>query len=316
MLDVELLDRLVDQGLGHTESPEDPRRFVAEAFLGAPPEVFPDNFEVEVPFVTYQGQIPSCTAHAVTTMKSIQEGVRLSPRFNFAWTKFYDGYQGWGATFDQALRVLQDNGAIEESLYSDKNTLPENEYTNVKNIPTELNERAKIYKSKAFVVADRSKVNAMRTIMQFKTPVLVGLNWYQSYNRVGKDGVLPDMTGSSSGHAVVAIGWRTVNGVWELICLNSFGSLWGDNGRFYVTEDKLMRLYNGVYATIDMTVEEARKIDTEYKKKLNKPMLDLRKLEAQKKTLIFDADSGKFYLNLGDKLQELSLIHISEPTRH
>jgi len=297
------LDQLVDDGgMGYVQDTYDPRDFEAEAFMGGE-DSFPDEFLIDVPFVTYQGRIPSCTAHATTTMKWAQENVRLSPRFNFSWTKYYDGYKGWGSSFRQAIGVLQKKGAVEEEKYPDENKLSEKEYTDINLIPAHLLGKAKEHMSKSYVRLTRTPMVMKKMLMQYNTPILCGMPWYKSYSReIKKDGYLPKPEGSGGGHAFICIGWRTKDGKIEFIFQNSFGKWWGDNGRFYIPANDLGRLYSGLYVTIDKDVEEARKIDTEHKKSKKKPMIDLRKLQGDGKTLIFDADNGVFYLNVGDKL--------------
>lgn len=294
--------------LGHIKDEYDPRTFEAAAFMGASPLSFPDKFLIDVPFVTYQGQIPSCTAHATTTMKYVDEGVRLSPRFQFAWSKYNDGYKGYGTSFVNALSVLQQHGAAEEMMFPDENKLDQTTYTDVKLIPDRVSSVATVHKSQSYATNKLTKENIMQMMMQFKKPLLIGCDWYQIYNRIGSDGMFPIFSGQLvGGHAFIAVGWRTVDGNWQLICQNSFGMNWGDNGRFYVFEGLLGQLYSQVFVTIDMPKEDAQQIDTKYKLNLNKPMMDLKLLLNQGHVLLQETEeSGSFYINKGDKLLEIT----------
>ena len=305
--EIKLLDEQQEKGFGYVPDSYDPRDFALEAFVGAT-DTFPTDFLVDVPFVTHQGQIPSCSAHAVTTMKYAQEGVRLSPRFNFAWSKFNDGYQGWGTSFRNAIMVLQEHGAVTEHEYPDSNMLPEVDYTNVKNIPITASMKALDFKSKSYVLFTASDVALFQALYTYKTPVLCGCPWYQSYNRIGTDGKIPDKTGTASGHAFVCIGWKTVDDDVWFIFQNSFGANWGDKGRFIIKADEIKdRLYSSLFVTIDMDKEEAKKIDTAYKLNSKKPMMDLKLLLNQGHVLLQETEeSGTFYINKGDKLLEIT----------
>lgn len=289
-------DELLEKGMGYTEDEYNPKTFLGSAFLG---EVeLPEEFILDTPFVTNQGSIPSCTAHAVTSAKFFHENVRLSPRFNFAWSKYNDGYQGWGTTFENALNVLVKVGGATEASYPDEHT-DEKTYTDVTRIPKVVQDSAYIYKAKAYVRYDRGVANMMQALYQHKAPLLVGLPWYQTYNRTPKDGFLPDMAGTSTNHAVQFIGWKEYGKI--LISKNSFGAWFGDNGKFYLHAEAVNRLFGSVYGIIDMDVEEAKKIDAEYKKK-NNIMVDFKLLLNQGFSLIRDTDTGAYYINKGDKL--------------
>lgn len=266
---LEELDNLVARGTGYVPDEPDARHFELEAFLGAGDmEQLPETFQIRVPFVTAQGGIPSCTAHATTTMKSVQEEVRLSPRFNYAWSKHNDGYKGYGTTFVNALSVLREYGAVEESDYPDQNTLPEPQYTNAALIPQSLMEKAATYKSKSYVAIPREVQKLKAALYKYFLPVLCGMEWFQSYNRIGKDGKIPEMQGSSVGHAFVCTGWTEDAFIFQ----NSFGPDWGDNGKFYVPQNELMRLYQSMFVTIDMPKEEAKVIVDEYRRTLPDPV--------------------------------------------
>lgn len=295
--------------LGHVQDLYDPRTFEAAAFMGAAPMTFPNEYLIDVPFVTYQGQIPSCTAHATTTMKYVDEGVRLSPRFQYAWSKYNDGYKGYGTSFVNALSVLQEHGAAEEIMYPDENHLDQATYTDVKQIPERVSAVAVVHKSQSYVTNKLTKQNLMQMLMEFKKPLLIGGDWYQAYNRIGADGIMPIFSGTLvGGHAFLGVGWRTVTDEWQLICQNSFGANWGDHGRFYIPESQLNQLYGQVFVTIDMPKADAKQIDTTYKlNNKGKPMMDLKLLLNQGHVLLQETEeSGTFYINTGDKLLEIT----------
>jgi len=74
-------------------------------------------------------------------------------------------------------------------------------------------------------------------IWREKMPVVIGMKWFTSFNnRFLTRGVIPTKapSGDASGHAILAIGFKMINGHEYLVCKNSWGSSWGDNGLIYL----------------------------------------------------------------------------------
>jgi len=303
------LDEMVEKGMGYVEDSYDPRDFDAEAFLGGVEE-FEEEFLVDVPFVTYQGRMPSCTAHAVTTHKWKDEEFRGSPRFNFAWSKYNDGYTRWGTSLRNAMSILVDKGFVAEEHYPDENKLFEKDYTDVHKIPVEIIEAAREHKAESYVrktlYSSHKARELMRTIKDAQSPIAVSMTWRTSYNHTGASGILGEPQGNSSGHAFVYLGWIQKYGKRMHVFQNSFGDWWADKGRFYLEDDECERLNGGAWFTVDIDKETAKKQDIEFKKLKKEPMLKLKELEGEGKILIQRVDNGTFYINVGDKLLEVS----------
>jgi C1A family cysteine protease len=70
-------------------------------------------------------------------------------------------------------------------------------------------------------------------------PVVMGFNVYESFEsyEVAQTGIVPMPKAGEQlygGHAVLAMGYKKINGTEYIICKNSWGKNWGDNGFFYM----------------------------------------------------------------------------------
>lgn len=73
-------------------------------------------------------------------------------------------------------------------------------------------------------------------------PVLLGINWYASFDDPPKDSILrlPKTSWIRGGHEVYATGRNESRGLTR--CINSWGKVYGDNGRFWIPDEVLDRL--------------------------------------------------------------------------
>jgi len=66
-------------------------------------------------------------------------------------------------------------------------------------------------------------------------PVLVAIGAYQSVFQHYKSGVISSGCGATTDHAVLAVGFTTVNGIKSFIIKNSWGTGWGEHGYAYIS---------------------------------------------------------------------------------
>lgn len=65
------------------------------------------------------------------------------------------------------------------------------------------------------------------------SPVIIGFAVYDSFYRIGSDGVMPGPSGRlQGGHCVTVEGWDDTKQ--RFLCANSWGTSWGSKGYFYI----------------------------------------------------------------------------------
>jgi C1A family cysteine protease len=79
-----------------------------------------------------------------------------------------------------------------------------------------------------------------------KQPVSIGIEADQSVFQSYSSGVIQKKCGDQLDHAVLAVGYTTVNGVEAYIVKNSWGSDWGQEGYVYISTDPTQNGGNGV----------------------------------------------------------------------
>lgn len=90
----------------------------------------------------------------------------------------------------------------------------------------------------------RSAQTAMNWILSGRGCLLIGINWYSSFDNPGASATLriTPTAHVRGGHEVLLIGANQTNGLFRGI--NSWGSNWGQNGRFWLPAEVLQRLIN------------------------------------------------------------------------
>lgn len=70
--------------------------------------------------------------------------------------------------------------------------------------------------------------------------VVLGTDWMEDMFRPGKDGFVKVSGPVAGGHAYLAVGWSQKHGA--VRCINSWGSGWGQHGRFWMAGEDLQKL--------------------------------------------------------------------------
>ena len=163
-----------------------------------------------------------------------EEEINLSERFNVHFTKKISGlWDKQGDYFRNSLKALCDYGTcLSDDWKNDFNLSWEN--FSKDEPPQDVIEKAKEFKGKTYWRVDVSIENIKSAIFQNKTSVLVGMNWFSSYNATPADGRLPLPSGTQGGHAIICVGWDN-NNLWFK---NSWSNNWGNQGYFYISFDE------------------------------------------------------------------------------
>jgi hypothetical protein len=74
-----------------------------------------------------------------------------------------------------------------------------------------------------------------------KGPVIFGTDWTNDMFTPDADGLVHPTGGVAGGHCYVGYGYDPATG--RILCLNSWGSSWGANGRFSVLETEFTQLF-------------------------------------------------------------------------
>lgn len=199
-----------------------------------------------LPSVYDQGQLGSCTANAAGAAMeylAAKQGLpTVTPsRLFIYWNERYvEGTvsEDSGAQIRDAVKVLNKYGVC-----------PENEWPYDISVFTEMPPQ-ECYKDAAQSVALRyariwrSDGRYIKASLANGYPVIVGFTVYDSFeSRVGADGIMPmpDTRTESllGGHAVLVVGYTTINSKEYWIVRNSWGSGWGDAGYFYMPKEYL-----------------------------------------------------------------------------
>jgi C1A family cysteine protease len=78
---------------------------------------------------------------------------------------------------------------------------------------------------------------SIETLLVENDTVNFGFTVYESFENIGSDGIMPMPHRGEQilgGHAVVIVGYGTINGVQYFICRNSWGESWGKHGYFFM----------------------------------------------------------------------------------
>lgn len=244
---------------GLVENPEqdgDPRNLTFDeiAPLGGVAEV-PESGDIEKgDWTLNQAKTSSCTCHSSVYSFNQATGWQLSPRYAFHQIKTDPKYPssqlGWGAFLVDSLKLMINEGICEYKLAPNESTNSDDAYKALPISPA-MEESAKRHKGGSYVyITTSAKDNLTRfddIVSQLayqmslppgkRTGVKTGVTWRGSFNTQARIGgvVRPETpTGTSSGHDILAVAWKRINGHEYLGFRNSFGPTWGDKGRVWL----------------------------------------------------------------------------------
>lgn len=268
-------------GGGWNPDIEDERDFQLGALYKLPAlEEIPDEFTVsELLRVKDQGQSDFCTAFASTYASEIQEGIELSPEWQFAKIKELSGDpEKWGADIRTALKSFIKFGSLpasevpEELKYSDEKN-NRDIIADIKNWPA-LEDKAIEFKKNSFFkitgpydLFDNIRASLWQSKKEFeksKNPsllklVITGVIWKYSWT-VADKGIIPEQEFSGGfGHAFVFIGTKFIDGKIYLETKLSNGKDIGIEGSFYFSREIVNKeLKWGAYTLKDIEPEVAK----------------------------------------------------------
>jgi C1A family cysteine protease len=183
-----------------------------------------------------QGQLGSCTAFAMgkgmremIANKNGEDKTPVSPMFLYYEERVLEDSVDYdsGATMADGMQVLTDTGVAKEA------TCP----YNIANF-TDKPSAAAYAEAGAMKIHDATNIQGLedtKTALNNGQSVAIGFRVYDSFRKIGKDGMMPVPKPGEQvlgGHAVLVVGYDDAKKV--LIVRNSWGAKWGDAGYFYM----------------------------------------------------------------------------------
>ena len=227
-----------------------------------------------------------CPAFSSIGASELQEGVLLSPEYQFALIKELMGgdVDSFGADLRSAAGSFVRFGSIEQKDCPKGFNVAEKDpafLRRIENWPAELKAKALIHSKKTYVQVDGpydSFDNIRATIHLFKDEKRVpifGVRWAWPVNNP----YIETPISGGGGHALYAIGFRKVNGRDYLCVVNSYGRNCGENGIFYFSREVINEFVSvyGAFMFIDLTKEEYQKKVEQMKMGIMAKILNLMK---------------------------------------
>jgi hypothetical protein len=197
---------------GLRDTPEDHRDFRLGAIVSLPAlSELPESFSLPTLGVKDQGATDFCAAFATSTLSEIQEGIELSPEFQFALGKVISGdVDEWGLDLRSVLKGVVKLGSLPQAIapYSLKNQSPEFMRA-IGNWPEVLVAKSSPYKKQSYfeITGPYDHYDNIRAaIWKFrnqKQGVLSGLIWQWPLDATFLDAISDE----GFGHAIPYIGW-------------------------------------------------------------------------------------------------------------
>ena len=214
---------------GALKSPFDARDYK----LVASAAEFPDTFELPKVTVKNQGSTNSCVAHAASSVVEYHHKRQHNEKKSFS-TEFIYGlrdvgyYVGEGMYIRNALNTLRKYGDVPTADFRGNN-----EYQKaMENVNAKFDElKDKAYPHRVSSYFRLNDTNAVKSALMNHGYVVVSMDWYKDAELIDDVYTITDEV--SGRHAVVIYGWNETG--W--LCQNSWGTGWGNKGRFIVPFD-------------------------------------------------------------------------------
>lgn len=201
---------MTEYGKGAQRSPVDVRDWILrEDQLAGAGSSLPSFRLGNRPPVTNQGSTPQCVAYSTGVEQNWQD-FREHGKF-FDWNEGLFFFRIGGTMSGAFMRAALDELITDGYPLSDSSG-------------------AHLHRAASYVLVQKS-VTAIKNAIVTTGGVLCVGPWFDNWTEgLSPNAVLPTPSGLGTGHAWWAIGWDEFG----LLCQNSWGTLWGDNGLFRI----------------------------------------------------------------------------------
>ena len=205
-----------------------------------------------LPIVKNQGYVSSCVAHATSSILEYHDlGIgrnTLSTNFIYGIQKKECGHEGSGMYLRDACKIVTKYGDMLESDCLGNDEVPKCWKVAEQSLEKQGTEKSIYFKAESYFNCN-STDDIKRAIYNYG-PVLGSIKWYDTF-KVNNRGVLQgDRKGDYGYHAIMIYGWNEQG----LLCQNSWGTRWGDKGRFILPYDIPVAEAKGIVDADDGTL--------------------------------------------------------------
>lgn len=212
-------------------------------------EKLPEKFLLPMGKVKNQWAKQTCVAHAMASlmeyhyMKDTHQYLPFSTEFIYG-NRTEDTPSGEGMYIRDGLKIAQKVGDVPESIMPGNHS-----YKTAKH-------NTDVCKVSFKELAQQNRITAyykIHTVEEAKYAiyhhgaVITGIKLYDRYLLDRKSVFYQKPDGKYTGHAVLIIGWTPE----YLILQNSWGTLWGENGRFFLSQDAFDSWLYDTYGVTD-----------------------------------------------------------------
>lgn len=212
--------------------------------VAATGEVLPDKFELDFSNIKIknQGQVSSCVAHAISTILEYhaQGKHNLSTNFFYGIQKKYCGHEGKGMYLRDACKIATELGDATLEDCPGNTEVPKcYDVAETTLMSEDAMLRAANFKTKSYYVC-KTNDDIKYALINYG-PILASIQWFSDLKV--KNGILTKGKSTKGGyHAFVIYGYNEQG----FLCQNSWGKLWGNNGRFILPYDFKIREARGL----------------------------------------------------------------------
>ncbi len=266
----------ISQKPGLQPLPHDDRDLHLGAIFNTIPieEVPMIDFDVAVPHkIKDQKATDFCTAYALTAVSEDQEGIELSPEYQFAQIKELMGDKdSWGADLRVACKSAIEPGSIIQATADSRmlalgiDRYDRSQILDIENWGKEMNTLARYHRKCSYFQIEPMRgslangiIASLWTHREEKRSILVGAKWRPEWTDA-PGGIIPEEYGDDGyGHAFKVFGVKFINGKRYIKAQLSNGEEIGDKGIFYFPMRVVDKEFTyGAFMFKDIAVEEAR----------------------------------------------------------